>query len=501
MPRNYTSMTTLINTKLQSAGTMDYTVAEVNYQIQECLKEFATYKPHLVEIPFFIESRYGTDLTGSTSAVCDTVKSQFLTTDAANEKVVYNSTDHTWAVVKASTSVTVLNLSADIMDTNENYRIYNRRCYNERQIYVGDILPQVLDVESVEYPRGVNRNWKLLHDGIMEIDVDSVPNSNANVTNLPDTEVAVRFKRTHILSDMADLSGLVAGTSGAKAATTMNVSGVTASSTIQSGSEFYIQYHRQYYVTTADATASTGGIAAISFYPGLEAVAASASVVTFVDSTLKPMEEDVFADLCAARLAINKAPKLYSQANSCIATIALAATAISNMTAIIAAATANVTLAGSATLAGTVDMAAATVAFGKIDAQIAAGTVAASSALVLINTMPTVLGAENDWMQQASVNINLANGYMNEGLGYLREMQADFGLSESYSKLVVSGLSNAYAYVNQANTDLKQVSSMLSVSNSGRLIQSWGENKLAETLNRLRNTTKARKSVRYSVEL
>lgn len=310
--RDYAAFTTLITTKLQSAGTMDFSVSEVDYQMEESLKEYATYKPHIVEIPFKIESRYGIDVTGTASSLTDLVKTQFLAADATDEKVIHNTTDNTWAVVKTYTSTSVLALSADIMDANENYEVYNKRCWNKRQIYIGDMLPEILDIDSVEYPIGTKRNWKIVAQGVLEIDVDYVPDSNMNVTNLPNVDVLVRVLRPHIVSQMADLSGLVAGTSGAAGATTFSCSNLTVSGTIESGGEFYIQDLKQSYVITANATASTAGIATIAFYPPLEAVAASASVVTFTTSTLKPDEEEIFADLVAARLAINKAPKYFN---------------------------------------------------------------------------------------------------------------------------------------------------------------------------------------------
>lgn len=313
--RDYSSMTTLIVTKLQSAGTMDYSVAEVDYGIEEGLKEFATYKPHIVSIPFKIESRFGTDVTGAASTLTDSVKSQFLDADATDEKVVHNITDNTWAVVKTYASASTLTLNASIMNANDAYEIYNKRCWNKRQIYIGDILPEILDIDSVEYPIGNKRNWEIPSEGILEIDVDYIPDSNANtaiVQKLPNVDVLVRVCRPHVLNSKTDISGLVAGTSGAAGATTLSCSGLTASATVEAGGEFLIQDLKQSYIITATTTASTAGIATISFYPPLEAVAASASVLTFTSSTLKPNEEEIFAELVASRLAINKAPKFFN---------------------------------------------------------------------------------------------------------------------------------------------------------------------------------------------
>ncbi len=502
MPRNFNAMTTLVTTKLQSAGTMDYSVAEVTYQIEESLKEFAFYKPHIVEIPFSIESRYGVDSAGSASALSDSVKYQFLSTDAANEKVVHNTYDHTWAVVKASTSTSVLNLSADIMATGENYRIYNKRCSNEKQVYIGNVLPVVMDVESVEYPIGQKRNWEIVSQGVLEIDVDYVADSDASSskTQLPNTTVLVRFKRPHILSEMADLSGLVAGTSGAKAATTFSCSGVTASSTIQSGQEFYIADHRQSYVITTDATASTAGIASISFYPPLEAVADSASVVTFTNSTLKPHEEEMFADLVSARLAISKPVKMYSQANSAIATVAAATASIAAMTTQLNAATTAIA-SGTTELAKTVALiASAGTAVALVNDQVNLASTAIAAGTVLINTITVDDTPQTDWLNSASGYLSVAGGLLSEANGYFNQAKNDASVFTHYRDLAIADLNVSTQYMNQAIADLKQVSSQLSIANAGRNLEAWGQNKLAETLNRLRRDTKPRKSVRFPTE-
>ncbi len=312
MPRDYAAVTTLIVTKLQSAGTVDYSVAEVDYQIKESLKDVASLSPHLVPVTFSLESRTGNDITGTASKLTDAVKSQFLTTDPANEKVVHNTTDDSWSVVSASTagiSTSILNLINDIMDENEAYEIFNKRCFNKRQIWIGDILPQILDIDSVEYPLGTRRNWKIVSEGILEIDCDFIPDSNTNVDNLPNVTVLVRFVRPHILAQMTDWVGTVAGTAGAAAATTMSIDGIAASATVYEGDEFSIGNFRRSYIITANTAASSAGVATVSFYPGLEGVAAISTTVTFTKSTLKPSEEVAFASLVAGRILQNKSPK------------------------------------------------------------------------------------------------------------------------------------------------------------------------------------------------
>ena len=310
MAQSYTAMTTLITQKLQSTGTIDYTVAEVDNMIEEGLKEFATYSPHIVPMVFKIESRFGT--CGSTSAdnLIDTAKGQFKAADATDEKVVHNTTDNTWAVVLSFSSTAQIGISNDIFIANENYRIYNKRCWNQKQIYIGDI-GEYIGFDSVEYPKGDKRNWRLLDNNqVLEIDVDSVEDSNASsaITTLRNVDVIVRLKRPHVLSQVTDLSATFSATAAA-AATSIALTALQGAGTVEAGEEFYIENHKSVYMVTTEATIASSAVT-LSIYPPLEAnVSSTAWVVSFVKSSLLPHQEDAFADLVAARLAMSKAMK------------------------------------------------------------------------------------------------------------------------------------------------------------------------------------------------
>jgi hypothetical protein len=312
--RDYAAFTTLITTKLQSAGTMDYSVSEVNYQIEECLKEFAQYRPHLHPVIFKIESRFGIASTTSTDNLVDSTKGQFLSTDPGDEKVIYNATDHTWAVVLSYADTTSVGISRDIFAVNEEYRVYNKRCWNSKQINIGDMVDWE-KIDSVEYPIGEKRNWKIYDNDILELNVDYVQDSDASSikasTSKPDVDVLVRFARPHVLSQLTDWVGKFAA-SAAAGATTLSGSSLQSAGTIEVGEEFYVENHKTLYIVTAETTISSN-TAAISFYPPLEAaVAATTWTFTFTKSSLRPNDEDIFADLVASRLAINKSPKYFN---------------------------------------------------------------------------------------------------------------------------------------------------------------------------------------------
>jgi len=500
MALTHAAMTTLIVTKLQSSGSVDYSVAEVTSQIIEGLKEFAHYQPHTVPTLMQIESRRGTASTASASNLVDTTKDQFLTTDATNEKVVYNTHDHTWAVITSVASTSSVGISRDIFAINENYRIYNKRCTNEKQLYIGDV-PDYTSIEAVEYPIGVRRNWKILND-ILEIDVDTVRDSDASSskTYLPDVDVMVRWARPHILTILPTYTGYVAATVAASV-TTISGSALPAG-TIRTGDEFYLENMRNLYtVTTGTTVAANTGV--FSFYPPLETNIGStaAATITFTQSTLQPNQEDIFADLVAARLAISKPMKLYSQANSAIVTIATAATSVSNMSAQLSLAATALT-AGATELDKTVALVtAANSVIVDVEAMVLLAQTAMTTGATLINVIGVTANPDTDWINSAQGELAVASGLLNSANGFFSQAQMDESIGGAYGQQAAGNVLLAAQHLQQASGYFQQVSSQLSVSNAGRNLENWGHNKLVETLGRLRSDTKPRKSVRWPTEL
>lgn len=302
MSRTYAEIEDVIQQMLQDTAPSIYDTTETDYWIEECLKEFSTYSPHIVEVVFQIESRMGTDVTGTDNCLTDAVENQFLATDDDDEKVVHNTTDHTWAVVKTATaSTSVLTLTADIMDANEQYEIYNKRCWNEKQIYIGD-MPLYLWIDSVEYPIGTKRNWKI-YDDVLEIDVDSVEDSDTTKTYLPDVDVLVRFAMPHILSQLTDWGGILTADEDV-GDTTIALGLMGSTEIIEVGEEFHLENHRMIHIVTTEVTTS-GNAADVTFYPPLEAGLTQTDAVYFVKSTLKPQHEEIFCHLVAARAVLS----------------------------------------------------------------------------------------------------------------------------------------------------------------------------------------------------
>ena len=316
MSQSYAAMTTLIREKLQASATADFSVAEINSQIEESLKEFSTVRPHLIPILFKIEGRYGNATSTSAGELIDTTKGHFVAADTTKELVVHNTTDNNWSVILSGTagsftSTAQVAIRPDNITINDHYEIYNKQCWNNKQIYIGDV-PEYERVHSVEYPIGTRRNFAR-YDKVVEIDKTSIPDTNSNtavVNNKPDDNVLIRFNMPHQLSQLTDWLAVVAS-SALVSATTISGSAFQAAGTIEVGSEFNVENHRSTYIVTAQTTISSN-TAAFEFYPPLEAVANTATVLTFRKSSLEPQNEEIFAELVAARLMINKAPKFFN---------------------------------------------------------------------------------------------------------------------------------------------------------------------------------------------
>lgn len=301
MSLSYANLQDRVEMFLQDSTNATYDTTELGYWIEDELKRLSRFRPLIVDVVFQIESRRGTDVTGTASALTDSVKAQFLAADATNEKVVHNITDDTWAVVLTQTSTSVLTLSKDIMDANEQYEIYNKRCTNRRQIYIGDMPSEYRkQVISVEYPVGTERNFEL-RDDVIELLVDdyAILDSDSTLTTLNEVDVLVRFAVPNILSQLTDLAGeLSAGASAGD--TSIAVDGMGATEIIEVGEQFTLENHRSVYIITTQVTTS-GNAATLTFYPPLEAASSNNDDITFRKSTLTTFEEDLLVRMVTIR--------------------------------------------------------------------------------------------------------------------------------------------------------------------------------------------------------
>jgi len=305
MAKVFATLQDEVQSELQDDGTV-YTDAFVAIQLEDAIREISDYSPYEMMEVFEIESRTGTADEDKANALVDDANAQFLETDVG--KVIYNTTDRTWAVVTAFVDTGELTLSKDIMvDGDEAYAMFNKGCRNEYQINIEDVTDYIDPPKHgvtrgyVEYPIGEKRNFTI-EDDILTIAVDSVDDS---ADSDADVEVYVWFKKIHRVSQLADLEGTISGTpaAGAKTATVAAVG--TGSEEIAENILFTIAGVRGTYRITADMTLSSGG-GDITFWPGLESAGTDGAVITFVGSTLNAKLERLVVELTAARSLISK---------------------------------------------------------------------------------------------------------------------------------------------------------------------------------------------------
>ena len=309
MSLSYANMLDRIEQLLQDTSNATYDTTELGMWLEDELKRISRWSPLFVDVIFQVESRTGTDSAGTASKLTDTAESQFLAADATNEKVVHNTTDDTWAVVTARDSASVLSLSRSIFSSGDNYEIYNKRCRNKRQIFIGDMPSEYWDkVVSVEYPIGTERNFKKLGE-VIELDVNNatIKDSDSTLTDLNEVDVLVRFAVPQILCQLTDLAGELTADA-AEGATSIAVDGMGSTEIIEIGDQFTLENHRSIYVITVAVTTS-GNAATLTIYPPLEAAASNNDDITFRKSTLTPTLEEILCQRVAARAVLSESVK------------------------------------------------------------------------------------------------------------------------------------------------------------------------------------------------
>ncbi len=393
MALSYANVLAEVLQYLQDSGAAIFVTADTQYGIENELKHLSRYSPQAIDVIYKIESRTGTATSGT--SLTDTTKNQFVGGDATYEKVVHNTTDHTWAVVLANSSTSVNTLSADIMDSGDKYAIYNKRCRNKKQIYIGD-MPPYLSIKLVEYPIGIPRNYTRVSNDVIELEVydSTIRDSDSTLTNLSQTEVLIKFAVPHTLCQMTDLVGAVHT---ARDLSTLPVSAVIAygfklTETCEVGDTFYIANHRSLYTCTEAITwsdATNGNV--LYFYPELEAPVLQNDVITFNKSSLTPEEENYLIRLVSARACISKSTLYYQQVNTAITQCTDAATAIGDVAALIALATTVTTGDIAKGRASTVLGATAVAALAAIIAKAETATTTVTAGSFVVGTIYTIV--------------------------------------------------------------------------------------------------------------
>lgn len=317
MSLTHAAIRDLIEQKLQDTGNATWTTGEIDGYIRDALKAIAYYRPHETRESFTIESRKGTATATTASKLVDSTKSQFVSGDV--NKVVFNDTDNTWAIITAYDSATTLSLSKNIMASGEDYKIFNKGCRSNREINIEDI-GDFLSITNVEYPimqqppkyQGFQFEGSILYMHLDQPPADSDP----TLTPARNTEVFVYVARAHRLNEMTDLAGAVNLVAGYAAGdTSMVVDGLEASGTVRENTEFTMAVARGLYRVTANATIATNE-ATISFWPGLANAVANNDVVTFIGSTLSAGLEDALIDWATGLCMVNKSRSFINDVNA-----------------------------------------------------------------------------------------------------------------------------------------------------------------------------------------
>jgi hypothetical protein len=306
-----------VNNYIGTTLTSTWTDAKINQLIDNALSEISEAVPYVMMDIYQIESRRGTATSTSSDNLVDATNLQFLSTDVG--RVIYNTTDKTWAQIQSYSSTSQVGLTRDIMASGESYEIYNQNCWNQRQINIED-SGDFLWVIGAVYPANPNlmawgsspnmRNVKLLSQNrIAEIDTAYV--SNTKDSNA-DEDVYLFLARQHHLDVETDLVGETTAT-GAIGATSIAVDGLTTSGTYYKNSLFYFTTiddvtmdSRLTYRLTADTTMSSGA-GTIYFYPPLECAVADNDDIQFISSTLTPDLERILIDIVTGQILMGEA--------------------------------------------------------------------------------------------------------------------------------------------------------------------------------------------------
>ncbi|KKN76894.1 hypothetical protein LCGC14_0365450 [marine sediment metagenome] len=545
MAQTYANLQDRIELNLQDTAGAIYdqgTDGEIQEAIADSLRDVANYVKHIVRVVYQVESRGGSATATTTGSLVDTSNLQFVAGDV--DKVVHNTTDDTWAVITGYTSTSVVTLSKDIMASGETYYIYNKGCHASNQINIGDVT-DYLWVDHLEYPVGTWREIEDIDGDILTFGINSryIDDSAETASRI---DVHVYFNKRHKVSQLTDLAAAVYLTAGYSAGdTSMLIDGLQSSGTIEEGQEFTIQYRKEIYTVTADATIATN-VTSVYFYPGLEADVDNDTVMTLKLSTLDTMTEPVFCKYTAGAVMMSKAGLPIQEAQTAIAVLTTASTAIGNMTAIIDVAanpTTGLLYKGITESDRAVDLitAYAEGAIYKMDAEILKGvylvTTEAGGAIykidaevaqalddldtgrAAISTMSPFgdisaryLGyAQGDvanargyhdeaqgYIEEARGSADVARNYMVEAQAYIQQAQADEQLSSNYMALAAHELSSAAQYMNQGVGYLRRVNTNLAVAGGWRLFEEKGSLMRNEAIRQLERMAKPQPAKSFS---
>ena len=306
----YAQFRDAVELALRDSNNTYFATTELDDRIKESLRSAARYRKHLVKVTYQIESRYGSATSTSSGNLVDATKDQFVSTANDVGKRVFNDTDKTWADIISYSTAEQVGLSHNIMASGEEYYIYNKGCWNNKQFNVEDITDYVGNnhgIHRLQYPLGHDRNVDFVRENIVQIGLDSEPDdSDSNNTDRV-IDIYVWFNKRHKLSQLTAFASAVDLTAGySKGDTSMVIDGLQATGTIEEDQEFTLASRDQVYTVTAAATIASNE-ATVSFYPALDADVANDVVVTLIQSTLDDDLEEILIDYVIGKALMDEA--------------------------------------------------------------------------------------------------------------------------------------------------------------------------------------------------
>ncbi|KKN21004.1 hypothetical protein LCGC14_0929750 [marine sediment metagenome] len=482
MAKTYVTLTNEIEQTLQDSTNLTFTLAtELNDRFQDGLRKVAEFVPHIVKVPFAIETRAGAASSTTSGALVDATETQFLAGDVG--KNIHNTSDNTWAVVTAFVSTSQLTLSRDIMVSGENYRMYNKDCSSQKQINIEDVEDYIW-IDKIEFPVGKevlfsrDRNIVTLK---LDTVLDDTKDANANKI------IHVFFNKRHKVSQLTDFAGavdLVAGYS--EGDTSIVIDGLEAGTpTIEEDQEFTIAGRTEVYTITAAATIGTNE-ATVSFFPGLEADLINDVVVTLIASTLDRNLERALVKYVAGSAALSKAMSPIVEITNAITALALVNSSIDSMSARITQVITDI-----ASGRTEVDKVAAlitlgAVAVGELGLEIDQSIIDLDTGRSEINKVG--VGGANiagQYANHAMGGLSNARAKLTEAQGHFTQGRADEALGGAYLGEGAGELNAAASILSQSGGYAREVTSRLSVVNAARAYTGWGSAKMQEAIDDL----------------
>ncbi|MCB7129294.1 MAG: hypothetical protein J3T61_07140 [Candidatus Brocadiales bacterium] len=326
MPKTFVNLVDEIEQELQDSANALWTAAEVGTQMKDALRELSELSPYKVLlVPMEFETRTGMATATTSGSLVDTTETQFLATDV--NKVIFNSSNNTWAEVTGFTSTSILVLSRDIMSKDDQYVMLNQDCMDNRQLYLGDLENYVgpnRGVTQVEFPL---RRWPRafrnfeVQDNILTVTYDA-PLADSKQENLRSriVDVNVWVNLMHFVTELTDLAGAVDSSAASRLDTSFGVDDFGSSDLLVEGQEFTVAGLRGRYRLTSDVTMSSGS-GTLNFFPPLDNALLNNDVVTLRQTTLSNHLERILVALSAGRAAISKGTELLRAAQLGIAEV------------------------------------------------------------------------------------------------------------------------------------------------------------------------------------